>query len=70
MTYRESRAKYAELLDSVINDREEVVITRAGKDPVVIIPLDEYESIRETLYLMSNPANDRHLRASIAQLRS
>ena len=30
MTYSESRAHYAETLDSVIDDREEVVITRAG----------------------------------------
>jgi toxin YoeB len=37
MTYSESRAHYAETLDSVINDREEVVITRAGRDPVVIV---------------------------------
>ena len=34
MSYSESRAHYAETLDSVINDREEVVITRAGHDPV------------------------------------
>jgi antitoxin YefM len=30
MSYSESRARYAETLDSVVNDREEVVITRAG----------------------------------------
>lgn len=54
MTYSESRAKYAETLDSVVNDREEVVITRAGHDPVVIVSLDEYESLVETVYLRSN----------------
>ena len=37
MSYTESRAHYAEVLDSVINDREEIVITRAGHEPVVII---------------------------------
>lgn len=30
MSYREFRAHYAEVLDGVTNDREEVVITRAG----------------------------------------
>ncbi len=30
MTYSESRARYAEVMDSLINDREEVVITRGA----------------------------------------
>lgn len=34
MTYTESRARYAEVLDAVIDNREEVVITRAGHEPV------------------------------------
>jgi len=41
MSYTESRARYAEVLDSVTNDREEVVITRAGHEPVVIVRLRE-----------------------------
>ena len=69
MTYTESRARYAEVLDQVVNDREEIVITRQGHESVVIIALDEYESLMETVYLMQSPANARHLRDSIAQLR-
>lgn len=42
MSYTESRARYAEVLDGVVNDREEVIITRAGHEPVVIVSLDEY----------------------------
>ena len=59
MSYTESRARYAEVLDGVANDREEVIITRAGHDPVVIVSLDDYESLRETAYLMRSPANAR-----------
>ncbi|MET9516132.1 type II toxin-antitoxin system Phd/YefM family antitoxin [Streptomyces sp. NPDC002994] len=36
MSYTESRARYAETLDAVVNDREEVVITRAGHEAVVV----------------------------------
>ena len=43
MTYTESRARYAEVLDQVVNDREEIVITRQGHESAVIIALDEYE---------------------------
>ena len=70
MTYTESRARYAEVLDQVVNDREEIVITRQGHGNVVIIALDEYESLMETVYLMQSPANARHLRESIARHRA
>lgn len=70
MTYSESRAKYAETLSAVVDDREEIVITRAGHEPVVIVSLDEYESLKETAYLLRNPANARRLLGSIERLES
>ncbi|TFB48713.1 type II toxin-antitoxin system Phd/YefM family antitoxin [Cryobacterium tagatosivorans] len=70
MTYSESRARYAETLSRVVDDREEVVITRAGHEPVVIVSLDEYESLKETAYLLRNPANARRLLGSIERLES
>lgn len=68
MSYTESRARYAEVLDSVVDDREEIVITRAGHDPVVIISLDDFESLRETAYLMRSPANARRLLDAMERL--
>jgi antitoxin YefM len=68
MTYSESRANYAATLDAVVNDREEIIITRAGHEPVVIVALDEYESLRETAYLLRSPENARRLLASIDRL--
>jgi antitoxin YefM len=68
MTYSESRAKYAETLNAVVDDREEVVITRSGHDPVVIVSLEDYESLKETAYLLRSPANARRLLDSINRL--
>ncbi|MHB8275956.1 MAG: type II toxin-antitoxin system Phd/YefM family antitoxin [Dermatophilaceae bacterium] len=68
MTYSESRAKYAETLNAVVDDREEVVITRAGHEPVVIVSLEDYQSLKETAYLLRSPENVRRLLASIARL--
>jgi len=68
MTYSESRARYAEVLNAVTDDREEIVITRAGHDPVVIVSLEDYESLKETAYLLRSPANARRLLASIDEL--
>jgi len=70
MTYSESRAKYAETLNAVVDDREEVVITRSGHDPVVIVSLEDYESLKETAYLLRSPANARHLLDSIDRLEA
>ena len=68
MSYTESRARYAEVLDSVVDDREEVVITRAGHNPVVIVSLDEYEALKETAYLLRSPANARRLLDAMERL--
>jgi antitoxin YefM len=70
LNYTESRARYAEVLDSVVNDREEVVITRAGHEPVVIVSLEDFESLRETAYLLRSPANARRLLDAMERLES
>ena len=68
MSYTESRARYAEVLDSVVNDREEVVVTRAGHPSVVIVSLEDFESMRETAYLMRSPTNARRLLDAMERL--
>ncbi|MQA63284.1 MAG: type II toxin-antitoxin system prevent-host-death family antitoxin [Actinophytocola sp.] len=60
----------AETLDSVVNDREEVVITRAGHDPVVMVSLDDYQSLKGTAYLLRSPENARQLISSIERLEN
>ena len=68
MSYTESRARFAEMLDSVVNDREEVVITRAGHEPVVVMSLADFDSLRETAYIMRSPANARRLLDAMERL--
>lgn len=70
MSYTESRARYAEVLDRVVNDREAVVITRAGHEPAVIVSLADYESLWETAYLLRSPDSARRLLTSIDELES
>lgn len=70
MSYSESRARYAETLDAVVDDREEVVITRAGHEPVVIVSLEDYQSLKETAYLLRSPANARRLLDAIDRLEA
>ncbi|MEV0297768.1 type II toxin-antitoxin system prevent-host-death family antitoxin [Nocardia sp. NPDC050710] len=69
MNYTEARANLASVLDSATEDLEEVVVTRAGHEPAVVVALSEYEALKETAYLLGNPANARHLERSIAEHR-
>ncbi|WP_328814305.1 type II toxin-antitoxin system Phd/YefM family antitoxin [Nonomuraea cypriaca] len=70
MTMSESRANYAATLDAVIDDQEEVLITRPGGEGVVMVSQHEYESMRETLYLMASPVNRRRLSEAVARLEA
>lgn len=70
ISYTESRANYAKVLDDVVNNREETIITRAGHESVVLVSLADYESLRETAYLLRSPANARRLLDSIERLES
>ncbi len=65
----EARNNFKAIFDSVFNDHDEVVIHRKGRENVVVIPFDEYNSIKETNYLLSNKNNAKHLLDSVQQLR-
>ena len=70
MSYSESRARFAEVLQSVVDDREEVIITRNGHESAVIVSLDDYNSLRETAYLLRSPRNAQRLLDSIESLNA
>ena len=65
MSYSESRKNYAATLSSDVDDREEVVITRAGHDPDGLVSLEDYETLKETADLLRRPENDQRMLASI-----
>lgn len=65
VSYSEARATLAALLDQVTDDQEAIVISRRGKKPVALVPLDELESYRETAYLLRSPANTERLLAAL-----
>lgn len=67
-SYNGSAEQLTEILDYVEAHREEAMTTRAGHEFIVVSPLSEYKSLRETMYLMNSPTNTRHLMDSIARL--
>ena len=69
ISYSEARKNLASLMDSVCDDSDVVVITRRKARPVVLMSLDEYNSIQETAHLLRSPANAERLQESIAELQ-
>ncbi|WP_332309775.1 type II toxin-antitoxin system Phd/YefM family antitoxin [Burkholderia ubonensis] len=51
-------------------DHEPTIITRQRGEHVVMISLEDYCSMQETLHLLGTPANADRLRQSIAQFKS
>lgn len=66
ITASEARARLFPLIEEVNANEKPVTITSKGGN-AVLISESEYESILETAYLFSSPANREHLLASIAQ---
>lgn len=53
--YTDLKANLKEYLDSVIDDCDTVIINRGNGKGAVMISLDEYNSLKETAYIMSSP---------------
>ena len=70
ISYTTARENLAATMDQVCDDREPVVITRQKQRSVVMLSLDDYESLTETAYLLKSRANARRLLAATKQLES
>src|SRR5512142_1725336 len=67
LTITDVRKNFAAVVDSVIDDAEECVIPRGGGKAVVIVSLDEWNAMNETLHVLGSASNARRLLDSIAQ---
>lgn len=67
VNFTELRNRLAHWYDRANSDRAPILVTRQGHEPVVLIAQSEYDSMIETLYLKSSPANAARLDASIAE---
>ncbi|HFD13474.1 MAG TPA: type II toxin-antitoxin system prevent-host-death family antitoxin [Crenotrichaceae bacterium] len=67
ISFTEARNNLKSVLDRVINDADCTVITRRDTKDAVVMSLDYYDSLMETVYLLKSPANAEHLQRSIEQ---
>lgn len=69
-TLKDAKRNLDRLVEQVIADAEPAIVITERGEQAVLMPLDEYNSWKETLYLLSNPANAEHLRRSIAEAQA
>jgi len=67
VTYTDLRQNLKAHMDKVYQNHSPLIITRKNNENVVLLSIDEYNSLLETNYLLSNEANAEHLRKSIIQ---
>jgi len=65
ISYSQAREDLGRLMDKVSDDHSPLIVTRRGGRSVVMLSLEDYRSMEETLYLMRSPANARRLLKSI-----
>ncbi|MXS82714.1 type II toxin-antitoxin system Phd/YefM family antitoxin [Nitrosomonas oligotropha] len=70
ISYTTARANLAETMERVCSDHLPVIITRKEGASIVMISLEDYQAIEETLYLFRTPANARRLLDSIDELEA
>jgi antitoxin YefM len=67
-TYTEAREKLSDIIEKVCEDHDPMIITKRRDKAVVLMSLEDYESLEETAYLLRSPRNARRLLESIKQL--
>ncbi|VAW87407.1 YefM protein (antitoxin to YoeB) [hydrothermal vent metagenome] len=69
VSFTEARNGLKSVLDQVVNDADCTIITRRDSEDAVVMSLDYFNSLMETVYLLKSPANAEHLWKSIEQYR-
>jgi len=69
VNFSEARNNLKSVIDQVVDDADVTVIARRDAPDAVLMSLDAYNSLMETVHLLKSPANAAHLARSIEQHR-
>lgn len=69
VSFSEARNGLKAVLDGVVDDVDVTIITRRDAADAVVMSLDYYNSLMETVHLLRSPANAQHLNRSIEQFK-
>ena len=69
VSFSETRNNLKAVLDRVVEDTDYTIITRRDAEDAVVMSLELFNSLLETVHLLKSPANAAHLERSIAQFK-
>jgi antitoxin YefM len=69
VSFSEARTNLKQVCDRVVDDADHTIITRRDAEDVVVMSLESFNSLLETVHLLKSPANAAHLALSIEQFR-
>jgi antitoxin YefM len=69
VNFTEARNHLKHVVDQTIADSDFTIISRRDSPDAVIMSLDTFNSLMETVHLLKTPANAAHLAQSIEQFR-
>jgi antitoxin YefM len=69
INFSDARNQFKQVIDQVVADSDVTIISRRDASDAVVMSLDTYNNMMETLHLMRSPANVKHLEKSLAQYR-
>lgn len=70
VNFSDARNRLKSILDQVVEDADYTVITRRDAEDAVVMSLEQFNGLMETVHLLKSPANAAHLAKSIDQYRS
>jgi len=69
INFSDARGALKDVLDRVVNDADYTIITRRDREDAVVMSLQSFNGLMETVHLLKSPANAAHLARSIAQFQ-
>ena len=67
VSFQECSNEFAKVFDRVLNNHEVISVNKDPEHQIILLDAQEYSSLLETLYLLSNPVNANRLREGISQ---
>lgn len=68
ISYTSVRSNLSKTMDQVCEDHTPIAITRKGQSSVVMMSMEDYQSLEETAYLLRSPKNAQRLMEAITEL--
>ncbi len=70
INFSEARNHLKQVLDQVAEDHDYTLITRRDSEDAVVMSLEQFNGLMETVHLLKSPANAAHLARSIEQYQA